>query len=270
MRSLAISMMCAVLLLGACAGEDGSGGDTATPGEDPATALPGKTYLSTDATGHDIVDGSTIRLTFDESGRLGVNAGCNSMSGSWAVEDGHLVVPTDQLASTQMACLPELMEQDQWVSTFLGSGPEVTVSGTTLTLTGDEAGVTFEEEQPTALVGTAWTLTSLISADAVSSLPADAEGSGAGITLPDATALQLSTGCNNGRGTATVTETDASAGSIELGPIALTKKACLSDGGREVENALVTVLDGTVTYTIDGDRLTVMNGDQGLVFSATP
>ena len=39
------------------------------------------------------------------------------------------------MGSTEMACEPPLMAQDQWLSNFLTSGPTYTLDGDTLTLT---------------------------------------------------------------------------------------------------------------------------------------
>ena len=79
--------------------------------------------MSTEVTGHDLVAGSEIRLTF-AGANLGANAGCNQLRGTWSLEGDVLVVP-ENMAMTQMACEPALMDQDSWLAEFLTSRPTV-------------------------------------------------------------------------------------------------------------------------------------------------
>ncbi len=51
----------------------------------------------------------------------------------------------------------------------------------------------------------------------------------------------VDTGCNTGSGGYTVAGTD-----ITFGPIALTRRACLDEASAGVEQAMLTVLTGTV------------------------
>src|SRR5690606_5306551 len=66
---------------------------TATTTAPAAAALPdqlaGRTFLSTAATGRDLVPGSTLTLSF-EDGNVGANAGCNHMGGT-PVWDGEML-----------------------------------------------------------------------------------------------------------------------------------------------------------------------------------
>ena len=96
--------------------------------------------------------------------------------------------------------------------------------------------------------------------DAVSSVPA---GVTASMRIVDGQ-LELNAGCNIGGGPVAVT-----ADTLEFGPLMLTKRACEA-GPSSVEQAVTTVLTGTVTYTIDADLLTIDAGGPGLVFRAAP
>jgi heat shock protein HslJ len=100
--------------------------------ESPAAGLDGTTYVSTIVEGHDLVDGSTIRLSF-EDGRLAAVAGCNTMSASYAVTDGRLAWTGPPMA-TRMACPEDLMTQDGWLSGLLSDGVDVTLDGDDLAL----------------------------------------------------------------------------------------------------------------------------------------
>ena len=136
------ALLLAFALLFAACGDDDSGGDDVSTGGDGGSApvtyddLDGKTFASTDVTGHELVADTTIDLTFAEQ-RISALAGCNTQNGDVDVTDGVLVVR--QLASTMMACDDPLMAQDQWLAGFLEGEPEVALDGETLTLTsGDE------------------------------------------------------------------------------------------------------------------------------------
>jgi heat shock protein HslJ len=167
------------------------------------------------------------------------------------------------MASTMMACSDELMAQDTWLSAFLSSGPAIALDGDTLTLTGDDATLALAAVQPAELEGSMWSVTGIVANDAVSSLPMDAEAS---ITITDGQAA-IRTGCNSG--STSVEITDAT---ITFGPIALTKMACADESFNQLENHVLAVLDGEVTYEISGDSMSLRNetadGRPGLELSA--
>ncbi len=113
-----------------------------TPG--PSTPdLAGRTFVGVTSRGRALVPGSTVRLTFD-AGRLTVRAGCNTMFGEATWTDG--VLDAGRLASTRMACPPELMAQDDWLAALLTSRPTIALVGADL-LVGDEtAGLVLRAE----------------------------------------------------------------------------------------------------------------------------
>jgi heat shock protein HslJ len=57
-----------------------------------------------------------------------------------------LAINADSLATTMMACEPELQAQHDWVTGFLTSSPALELDGSTLTIGDDESGMTLEEE----------------------------------------------------------------------------------------------------------------------------
>ena len=103
--------------------------------------LAGSTYTSTRVWGHDLAEGSRVTLTFTEEG-ISADAGCNTMTGP-ATWEGETLEVEGPLASTMMACEDPLMEQDTWVSQFLGSSPGLEVDGDELTLGDDSTGMTL-------------------------------------------------------------------------------------------------------------------------------
>jgi heat shock protein HslJ len=234
---------------------------TPEPGDDLAALLAGKTYLSQSTTGITLADGAVLRISFDD-GRISVSGGCNGMGGDVTFEGDAMTV--GPMMSTQMACDQPLMDQDSAVQAFLTAGTTVSVDGDTLvltgTLTGSEATITLLDREVAdpdrPLADTAWTVTGVISSDAISSGWGSAVAT---LTIVDGQA-QVNTGCNTGFATVTV---DEAAGTITFGPLALTKKMCDDDAMR-LEQEVSRVLTGTASYSIEAGSLTLMNGTDGL------
>jgi heat shock protein HslJ len=143
---LTACLVALVLVLAAC-GDDGGQVSAGAGGDDDLTFddLVGSTFVSTSVTGHELVDGTEINLTFID-GRLSALAGCNTQNGDADVEDGRLVV--ERLASTMMGCEDDLMAQDRWLAELLEGDPEVTLDGETLTLSAGDVVIELAEQQP--------------------------------------------------------------------------------------------------------------------------
>jgi heat shock protein HslJ len=219
--------------------------------------------VAAEATGHELVAGSDVRLVFAD-GAVSGSGGCNSFVATpYAIDAGVLVVD-GPMGMTEMACdPPALMDQDTWLAELLTSRPTVALDDPTLTLTSGGDTVTFTDREVAdpdrPLEGTAWELESLVSADAVASVPAGVRVSTLAIAGGQ---ISVDLGCNTGSGPVTV-----SADTLEIGPLATTRMACEGDAGA-VETKLLEVLEGTVDYTIEADVLTIMNGDVGAVYRA--
>jgi heat shock protein HslJ len=131
-----VAALAALVLLTAC-GSDGSsdGAGGASPPE--KADLEASTYTSNDVSGHQLVEGSTITLSFQE-GTMAAKAGCNTMTGEYEVSDGTLRW-TGPVAATQMACpTGDLADQDQWLTENFTDGMDATLEEGTLTLTNDK------------------------------------------------------------------------------------------------------------------------------------
>ena len=183
------------------------------------------------------------------------------MGGEYSITDG--VLEIGPMMSTEMACEEPLMSQDAWISAFL-PGATATLADDTLTLAKDGVTLTLLDEEVAnpdqPLEGTRWVVDGIISADAVSSVPV---GATAALTFADGT-VNVEAGCNTGSGSYTLGE-----GTIAFGPIATTKMACAEDA-MALEAAVLQVLTGEATYTIDADTLTLQNGANGLMLKAAP
>ncbi len=241
-----------VVLLAACSGDAAPGGDT---------GLDGRAFLSTSVTdrGADrpLVDGTQIRISFDD-GQVGASAGCNTLGGTYRIENGVLVFEGGGM--TEMGCDDARHAQDDWLAEFLGSRPTITQSGSELQLASEGTVITLQDsrvaEPDLPLTGTTWTVDSLISGDAVSSVP---DGAEATFTFTDDGRVEVNTGCNQGSGRFEVTN-----GSLRFVDVAVTEMACEGPGG-QLEAAVLPLLGADeVSWAIDAGTLTLMAGNRGL------
>ncbi len=226
--------------------------------------LTGRTFVSQQVEGDQIPGGGPLTVGFDRN-QISTFAGCNHGSGTADLSEGRI---TTQLAMTLMACPSPVGDSDAWVSKFFADKPTWSLSGDTLTLRTDAATVTLRDKKVAdpdrPLTGTTWRVTSLVSAQAVSTSVA-LEQSRPTLTIADGGAVSGSTGCNQFTGRATISGSPAV---IDFGPLATTRKACPPDVN-EVEQAVLRVLSGTVQTAIDADELKLSGVDgNGLVLHA--
>lgn len=227
-------------------------------------SLAGHAFLSTavmaDGQPYTLVPGTRIRLDFSD-GQLGASAGCNTMGGTYRIADGRLRV--GQLSMTEMGCDPARHAQDEWLSTFLGSGPALTVSGSDLRLETTGGAITLVDREVTdpdlSLVGTTWRVLSIRYGDAVSSVEAGVE---ANLTFQADGGVIIESSCNSGTG-----QFHTIVDELRFSEVVLTKRACPAPRG-EMEVAMLQVLRAeTVSYRIAADSLTLDASDLGLQLS---
>ncbi|SDJ79359.1 META domain-containing protein [Lentzea albidocapillata subsp. violacea] len=224
-----------------------------SPSAGQGADLRGKVYVSSSVTEQGkpraMVEGTRVELRFTDDGRLMANAGCNQMQGPVQVDDGRLAV--GELGMTAMGCpKPELHQQDEWLSKLLGATPSWKLDGANLVITGSNSEIVLAPEQPATLEGI-WTVNSLVTQDAVSSVP---EGVKVTITFKGGNML-VDTGCNlNGAETPYVL--DGQTIKAKLG--ASTLRSC--GPVDEVENAVrATFENGEATHEIDRATLSLTN-----------
>lgn len=264
MRRVVMSLCLAMLMPLAACGYDSSGSDAssdASPTPVIGADLAGRTFVSTSVTGFELIDGTEIRIAFEED-HLSASAGCNTVGSAYTVENG--LISVSEPSATLMACDPQLMAQDDQLIGFLTDDPTITVSGDVLTLAGADVTVEMQEESGEGngapLVGTTWTLDSIVDGDSASSVPTGVEPPT--LEISDAGQASVFTGCN--RGGASVEVGDAT---LTFGPLGLTKMAC-SDDATAVEATVTSIIDGKVDYSINGDGLTVSKDAQALEYRA--
>ena len=254
---------CALLTLFACASDDAAGG--ATTGGD----LTGVTWVLDHASMMTLADtvptGVRIDIAFGATDVHG-QAACNSYGGGYEADASAGSLSFSDLASTQMACDPPLMDLE---SAYLGAigdvtGYQVTGDQTGLVLTGGTAALTFTPEaqaEALPLEGTAWTLTTIATPDsqAVSSTIA-----GTRVTAQfDGSTVSGSGGCNTYHGTY-----ETSGTSLTFGPLAATKMMCDQDVATQ-EQGYLAALDATASFAIEVDQLSLSDdaGQMLLQFS---
>lgn len=240
------------LTIAACGSDDSSAtsDDTAPAPGGAVTAeeLDGRTFVSTEVIGYDLVDGTEVNITF-LANSMNVTGGCNSMNGGFVIGE---VLTAGPFASTMMACDQALMDQDVWLDEFLSSLPTIALDDGTLTIANADTTMILEELQPSELVDTTWLVTGTVANQGVSTVPVDSTASM--LIAPDGV-VTVDTGCNTGSGDVTITDD-----TLTFGPIAITRMACAPEL-MELEASVLGVLQGDVTYEINGDSLSLRTGD---------
>lgn len=253
-----VLLVLVLLAVAGCGGRGGgmTGGDQGPPpgGSADGESLWGRTFLLAegyrDGDPMASVAGTEITLRFDENHRLVANAGCNTMSGQASLDGGELAV--DGLETTEMGCDEPRMAQDKWVGEFLTSTPTWELADDKLTLSGGGTELVFADravaDPARPLTDTVWTVDTLVDGQAASSVPAG---------TPPATVefgqgkAKVFTGCNSGSAGYRL-----SGDTITFEPLILTRKACPGEI-MTLESAVVAVLEGSVTYGVESDVLTL-------------
>jgi heat shock protein HslJ len=216
------------------------------------------TAVTEDGADRPLVDGTRIRLSFTD-GQVAASAGCNTMGGAYRIEEGLLVVEGGGM--TEMGCDEERHAQDDWLFGFLGSQPAVAQEGDKLTLTSDETVIALQDrevaEPDLPLIGTTWTVDTILSGDAASSVPRDQVAT---LVFQQNGAVEIATGCSPGEGTYEVAN-----GSLRIRDMVTIETDC-GDAARQLEAAVIPILAADeIDYVIDAGSLTLVAGDQGLI-----
>ncbi len=217
--------------------------------------MQGRAFTSTSVTEQGkpraLVTGTALELRFTDDGRLLARAGCNQMQGKVSLDGGKLAL--DGFSMTAMGCPnPDLHTQDEWVSKVLGATPSWRMDGENMVITGSDAEIKLAPEAPVppaALEGGTWTVTSLITGEAASSVP-----TGVAASLQFAGGkVGVRSGCNDGSASYKV-----DGQSITFESLVHTDKACGQDETL-VEKSVLAVLTGKVAYKIEGSALSLTN-----------
>ncbi|WP_137724351.1 META domain-containing protein [Prescottella subtropica] len=259
---VALALMSVAALTG-CGSSDGSDATgtsettAATTTASPADALWGRTFLSTSVTGTAIPGGGPFEVAFPERDRIAMSAGCNRGVGSVDLSGG--TVKAGPIATTMMACPGDVAAADTWMADVFAATPAWTLTNDVLTLSSPGVTIELADKKTTdpdrPVIGTTWTVDTLISADAIMSSQA-IETAAATLTIGQDGQVSGSSGCNRFSGPVTVGDS-----TITFGPLASTKMACADEAVAEVERSVLHVLDGEVTYAVDGPTMRLTKAD---------
>lgn len=258
----------ALVVLGACGGDD-TGGDaggaqptsTATALTADAAVLESASFVSTDVEGHDLVPDTTIRLGFDDA-TMSVWAGCNTQFGAFTVEDGVLRW-SDEPAATMMACDEDHAVQDEWLRDLFTGGVTATTDGADLELVSGDVTITMgsvPEADLQTLLGRTWSVVGTISDGTTSRLPPRVRTPRLVVGADGLS--RLDTGCNTGRTRVRVDEV-----SVTFATPTTTRASC-PEPASVIEETVLAVVDGRSDYVrYDGSVLIIVREGAGLVFS---
>ncbi|MEU0392336.1 META domain-containing protein [Streptomyces sp. NPDC006208] len=204
--------------------------------------------------------GAHVEIT--DKGRAQGNYGCNHFGADVKIDGDTITVGPAEM--TEMSCGKKIQSFEEALSAALSGKLEAKLADGGLTLTTEKGdAIALTEEKPAALVGTKWSVTSLLSGDTARSLPAGTENK-AHLTFAKDGTVGGSLGCNRFSSTAEI-----SGDTITFGKIAATRKLC---PGPEmtVERELMEVLSGKVTYDLSHRSLSLTAADgKGLAATAT-
>ncbi|MEX2393152.1 MAG: META domain-containing protein [Actinomycetota bacterium] len=257
-RRLATASVAVMLFaLTGCAAREQAG--NVGPTNDPTRSLDGRAFISQRVSGHELVAGTEIRLTFDD-GRLGAAAGCNSLGAPYSIDDDDLVI-AEGMSMTEMGCDPARHEQDEWLADFLTSEPTIVVDGDELTLEGTEATIELLDREVAdpdrELIGSIWRVDTVLDSDSASSV--------AGIVtlefLDDRSFKVTAKDCTSATGSMEITDE-----TISFDDFAVDDIGCPLPW----QETLDVLRAGNTTYSIEASRLEIEAGSQGIGAVAQP
>jgi heat shock protein HslJ len=197
----------------------------------------------------------TLRI---EGGQAGGTSGCNQYGGEvgldgWSIRIG-------PVSMTEMACDEPVMAAE---GMYVAALTDVTTveHSRSLVLTGPNSELRYSivvPEPDAALVGTTWVLDTLISGDAASSIG----GERATLTLDDQGGLEGTTGCRAFRAAY-----QADGASVRVTDLDVDDVICTEAISRQ-DRSVLAVIESGFQVAIEGRRLTLTAGDQGLGYTA--
>jgi len=240
-----------LLLLAGCSG-------MAASAQAP-TSLDGTSWVLAELPGRALTNPGNVTLQFAD-GRASGSDGCNRFSGGFKADAKSLRFL--QLASTQMACAPEVMAQASAVTGALDVTRSYRADGERLELlAADGTTVAVYAAQSTRLEGTVWDVTGINNGKgAVAGL---APGTNVTLEFGAEARASGSAGCN--RFTAGYTR---SKDTLTFAPAAATRMMCATPGVMEQEQAFLQALQGVATMRMEGDRLELRAADGALMVAA--
>ncbi|MDK3256233.1 META domain-containing protein [Blastococcus capsensis] len=250
--------LAAALLPTACAGVRS---DEVTAGRSELLGAWELTELRTGGAHVPLPDGGRGTLVFEED-QLSGTAFCNGFGAGHQVTGGALVI--DGLASTEMACAPELMSAETaYLAAIDAADDGLQVEAGVLVLTGDGVLLRFRPLPPVPvsdLITTRWVLETVVDGESA----ATPVGVAAVLQLAEGGTFTGSTGCRALSGTWSVHGDTVHFPEMEA-------EGLCPDELRDQDAHVITVLGDGFSVEIEGDQLIVTDpGGDGLIYRNSP
>jgi heat shock protein HslJ len=223
------------------------------------------TGYAADGTLRQVINGSPVTLEFSNDGRITGSAGCNHYFAGYGMKGTTITI--GQAGSTEMYCaVTGVMDQESAYLALLSRAASVTAGNDRLTLA-DAKGTTILSftrivpPAPEPLVGTNWTLDSVYSGDAVSSVIA---GTTITAVFGKDGSVTGSAGCNHYFASYNVSGT-----SMTIGSAGSTKMYCTGPGVMQQESTYLASLSRAAAFTITGNRLSLAEANGTTLLSFT-
>ena len=200
-------------------------------------------------------DGSVLRsnnpnvytVAFMSDGRVAIRADCNTGSAAYTVDGTALTIQPGVM--TLAACAPDSQDsmflRDLFqTATFAFEGAQLV-----LNMRVDTGNMIFSPQSATGLSGPTWRVTSYN--NGMNAVVSTVSGAPLSMLFGDNGRVSGETGCNMFTGPYTL-----SGSSISLGPLATTRRACVSEDANRQEQAFLAALSATTRYELTGDQLT--------------
>lgn len=201
-----------------------------------------------------VIEETSPFISFEEDGQAAGDGSCNRFFGPYQTS-GPGDLEFGEMATTMMACLDAVMEQERAFLDALLSVDSFSIAGAALEMRSSDNVMLICEAIPTTLANTSWQLLALNNGEGgVASVVADTEITA--VFTEDGT-MAGSSGCNTYRATWT-SEDD----SIEIGPPMGTKKMCDGEGVMEQEARYLEVLGLATKFRLDASHLELFD-DEG-------
>jgi len=191
-------------------------------------------------------------VAFMDDGSVAIRVDCNTGSATYTVNGSSLSLQPG--AITLAACPPGsqdtvFLRDLLQVATYVFDGPQVV-----LNMALDSGNMIFSPQSLTGLTGPTWRVTNYN--NGVRGVVSTVAGTQLSMVFGDDGRVSGDTGCNLFSGPYTL-----SGSSISFGPLATTRRACLSDEANQQEQQFLAALHATTTYELVGDRLTFRDGN---------
>lgn len=227
-----------------------------------AYSFQGMDFVLQSAEGFRLI-GDSMHLDFNaDILEVSFGAGCNSHFGEYTVIDD--VFEMTAMGGTEMACEMELMDQDAWLVEFFTSSPSIEHDGDILTFTGSEATLIFADEEiavpDQGLQDITWEIDTYFEGDTASAYNLNVLPN---LYFANDGTFTANMGCNGASGVY-----EDNAGTLSMTIEVMTEAMCEGDVNT-VEGHIFNVINNAPTYTIDGDRITLMAGDLGIGATAS-